>query len=89
MNKIIFILQKTRNSDGLGKQIHLKWEPKYLRIVNEDDDTEPQKLNFNRKEPAVLEGDVADLISDEEPEEKEAEQANGNKLLDMLMSSTL
>jgi len=43
--KIIFIFQKTRNSDGLGKQVHLKWLPKYLRMVNEEE----KAIVFNAK----------------------------------------
>jgi archaellum biogenesis ATPase FlaH len=83
MNKIVFILQKTRNSDGLGTQVHLKWEPKYLRIVDEDDNSKPKPLEVNLKqktEPV----ESNDLLSDE-VEERPA----GNKLMDMLMSSTL
>lgn len=40
-----FRLQKTRNSDGVGKVIILKWDYKYLRILDADED---QKLNYNR-----------------------------------------
>jgi len=50
MGKIIFILQKTRNSDGLGINVHLSWQPKYLRIVDEEADDSP--LTFNQKEEA-------------------------------------
>jgi hypothetical protein len=89
MNKIIFILQKTRNSDGLGRQIHLKWEPKYLRIVDEDDDSKPKPLEVNLRQKSndtATPVDVDNFLSDEEPPEKEV---GGNKLMDMLMSSTL
>lgn len=55
MGKIIFIFQKTRNSDGLGKQVHLKWDPKHLRILNEDDDSKP--LTFNKKEEEPIDSD--------------------------------
>jgi len=85
MGKIIFILQKTRNSDGLGTQVHLKWEPKYLRIVNEDDNSQPKKLEINLKPKTNSIDDSNDLLSDEQPEAK----ADGNKLMDMLTSCTL
>ncbi len=32
-----FKLQKTRNSDGVGKRITLKWDYKYLRILDPED----------------------------------------------------
>lgn len=56
MGKIIFIFQKTRNSDGVGTQVHLKWDSKYLRIVN-DENSPP--LTFNKKETneSILEPD--------------------------------
>ena len=84
MNKIVFILQKTRNSDGLGTQVHLKWEPKYLRIVNEDDDSKPKALEVNLKPKTEITAESNELLSDV-AEERPA----GNKLMDMLMSSTL
>ena len=83
MNKVIFILQKTRNSSGDGTQVHLKWEPKYLRIVN-DDDSQSQPLQINLK-PKAKPPDDNDLLSDETPPAK----PDGNKLLDMLINSTL
>lgn len=86
MGKIIFILQKTRNSDGLGKQIHLKWLPKYLRIVNEDDNSEPQKLEFNLKQKSEAPIGADEILSDEEPP---SNNPDGNKLMDMLTSCTL
>lgn len=36
--EIVFTFQKTRNSDGVGKTVILKWDPKYLRILNMDGD---------------------------------------------------
>lgn len=36
--KCEFKLQKTRNSDGVGKTIVLGWDYKYLRIINPEDD---------------------------------------------------
>lgn len=34
IGEIVFILLKTRNSDGVGSQIHLKWDSQFLRIRN-------------------------------------------------------
>jgi len=85
MNKIIFILQKTRNSDGLGTQVHLKWEPKYLRIVNDDDTTSSKPLQVNLKPKAESNDESNNLLSDEAPKA----EAGGNKLMDMLTNCTL
>ncbi len=57
--KIIFHLQKTRNSDGVGKQIFLKWDATRLRIVDEDDGS--GGLIFKKRSPA------ASLIDEEVP----------------------
>lgn len=73
MGKLIFILQKTRNSDGLGRQIHLKWDSKYLRFLDEDKDDGSIDIKLKPKEDKILE--------ESEP--------SGNKLNDMLMSFTL
>ncbi len=85
MNKIIFILQKTRNSDGLGTQVHLRWEPKYLRIVNEDDNNKGKPLEINLKQKDAIQDESSDLLSDEAPRA----EVGGNKLMDMLTSCTL
>lgn len=34
--EIAFILQKTRNSDGVGKSVQLKWDARHLRILDSD-----------------------------------------------------
>jgi len=84
MNKIIFILQKTRNSDGLGKQVTLKWVPKNLRIVDEDDNSIAKPLNDLRSKvdkANKLEDQTNDLLDDNKP--------TGDKLTDMLTSFTL
>jgi archaellum biogenesis ATPase FlaH len=47
LGQIVFVLLKTRNSDGVGSQIHLKWDGKYLRIRNQE------TLTFNKKEKEV------------------------------------
>lgn len=33
-SEILFFLQKTRNSDGVGKSVFLKWDPTRLRIID-------------------------------------------------------
>ncbi len=50
MGKLIFILQKTRNSDGLGRQIHLKWDAKHLRFLDEDSDDDGFVINLKEKD---------------------------------------
>jgi len=34
--EMTFVLQKTRNSDGVGNVIYLKWDSKHLRILDKD-----------------------------------------------------
>jgi archaellum biogenesis ATPase FlaH len=95
MKKIIFILQKTRNSDGLGRQIHLKWEPRYLRIVDEENDNNKPDFSFDRtktntSEECTTTNHKNDLLSDEVPkEEKEPNKPTGDKLADMLTSISI
>ncbi len=72
--EVVFILQKTRNSDGLGKQILLKWDSKTLRILDNDDD-KPKPLIFNKKDKKE-----EDII--------ENDDSSGNKLTDLLSSLT-
>jgi len=48
--EIVFVLQKTRNSDGVGKTVYLKWDGKNLRILNRDNLPNSSSLNFNRSE---------------------------------------
>ncbi len=74
MGKLIFILQKTRNSDGLGKQIHLKWDAKHLRFLDEDSNDDG---SFEIK----LKPKIDDLL--------EEDNHTGDKLNDMLTSFTL
>jgi len=76
MGKIVFILQKTRNSDGLGIQVHLRWDGKYLRIVDEDGD-EPAPLIFKKKES----NESSDIVDSDKP--------TGDKLTSMLSSFTM
>lgn len=44
IGEIVFVLLKTRNSDGVGSQIHLKWDGNFLQIRNQ------QGLNFVKKQ---------------------------------------
>lgn len=75
MGKIVFILQKTRNSDGLGTQVHLKWDGKYLRIIDEEGDAS-KPLTFNKKES----NDSSDFVDSDKP--------TGDKLTALLSSFT-
>lgn len=47
--QIAFTLQKTRNSDGVGKTVYLKWDGQHLRIVDQDEDG---KFSLKNKEIA-------------------------------------
>jgi len=63
--KMIFNVLKTRNSDGVGKQIFLKWDGNRLRVT--DEDTTGSGLIFNKRElkndnPTIEED--GDLLSD-------------------------
>lgn len=46
--EICFHFQKTRNSDGVGKTVYMKWDGKHLRIIDEKTDN-PGPLPFNKK----------------------------------------
>lgn len=46
--EIGFHLQKTRNSDGVGKTVYLKWDATHLRILDRESD--PNKLAFVKKD---------------------------------------
>jgi len=70
----MFSFQKTRNSDGDGKTVYLKWNPTFLRITNPDGKAPDGGLNFKPKSK------VAELLGEDEPK-------GGSSLLD-LMSST-
>ena len=59
---------KTRNSDGVGKIIYLKWDMKTLRILDRDEVSKDKSLDFVPKKKTGL--------LDETP--------SGNGLLDML-----
>jgi nucleoside diphosphate kinase len=57
--EIMFIFQKTRNSDGVGKIIHLKWNAKTLRIENGDGSK--SSLSFVSSNTGA--GDKEDLVN--------------------------
>lgn len=48
--QVAFTFQKTRNSDGVGKTIYLRWDGKRLRILDQDSDN-GKGLEFKKKEP--------------------------------------
>lgn len=73
--EMTYQLQKTRNSDGCGQAVHLKWDHKYLRILDQDGNG-AGGLKFNKRSDKR----GIDSIIDDKP-------TDGNGLLD-LMSST-
>ena len=75
MGKVIFVFQKTRNSDGVGTQVHLKWDATHLRIVDEEDG-DPAPLTFKKKE------------SDESTNIVDSDKPTGDKLTSLLNSFT-
>jgi replicative DNA helicase len=75
-NEIAFCLQKTRNSDGVGKTIYLTWDAKYMRIRDRGSNT-PNPLPFKKKDKYTLGSDS--VLSDV--------SGGGDELMD-LMSST-
>ena len=72
--EIAFVFQKTRNSDGVGNTVYLKWDPKTLRILDQTDGS--KGLSFNKRST----GDLKDKILD-------TPSGDGSGLLD-LMSGT-
>ena len=65
-----FLFQKTRNSDGVGKRIGLKWDHKYLRILNTDDKNRlffRQEKNglteFNQPPEHTSNGSLEDIVA--------------------------
>lgn len=48
--EIAFMMQKTRNSDGAGNNVYLKWDKKRLRIVDREDDHGPFKKKNEKDE---------------------------------------
>jgi replicative DNA helicase len=64
-----FVFQKTRNSDGVGNTVHLKWDPVHLRILNQNDSSS-SALKFNSKK---TNSDILDIPS-----------GSGQSLLDLM-----
>lgn len=73
--EIAFVFQKTRNSDGVGNTVYLKWDTKTLRILDQTDST--RGLTFNKKSSG---DNLKDSILD-------TPSGDGGSLLD-LMSGT-
>lgn len=69
--QIAFTMQKTRNSDGVGKTVYLKWDGKHLRILDQDNDNNGGGLRLKKK-------DTSDII--DTPSE------GGNNLLSLMSS---
>jgi len=68
--EISFVFQKTRNSDGVGNTVHLKWDPKTLRILDQDGGN---GLTFNKKPAKQLSDTMLDAPS-----------GDGQSLLDLM-----
>jgi len=68
-----FTFQKTRNSDGVGQTVYMKWIGSHLRIVDEDDRGTPNKLEFKKKD------DKSDFVDS-------SSTNGGNSLLDLMSS---
>lgn len=47
--EMIWNLQKTRNSSGVGNQVYLKWDAQHLRILDQDELQRPSGLTLNTK----------------------------------------
>lgn len=72
-NEILFIFEKTRNSDGVGKKVYLRWDQKTLVISDKTD--QKSALNFVKREKPIADkkmisntpsGDgLMDLFSDD------------------------
>lgn len=75
--EIMFSLQKTRNSDGVGKNVFLKWDSRTLRITDGDGSAGGTKtaLSFVSKKDKAPKNDIIDTPT-------------GGGLLDLLSSTT-
>jgi len=69
--EIAFVFQKTRNSDGVGNTVYLKWDPKTLRILDQTDGS--KGLDFKKRSS----GDLKDSILD-------TPSGDGKGLLDLM-----
>ena len=50
--EMIWFLQKTRNSNGVGNQVYLKWVAERLRIVDQHEQEQPKGLLLNKRSDA-------------------------------------
>lgn len=71
--QIAFTLLKTRNSDGVGKTVYLKWDGKRLRILDQDE--KGSGLNFKKREKVEKVEEVFETPGE-----------GGNRLLDLMSS---
>lgn len=67
--ELCFHLQKTRNSDGVGKTVYLTWDAKHL-MIRDRQNSEPTGFTFNKKKdkPSILGetpsgGDLTELMT--------------------------
>jgi hypothetical protein len=67
--QIAFTMQKTRNSDGEGKTVYLRWDNKHLRILDQNGNDSDGGLHFKKRQPSE---------SDESPKK------GGTNLLDLM-----
>lgn len=48
--EMLFNFQKTRNSDGVGKSLYMKWNSTHLRVLDGDGSGPPSGLTFNKRD---------------------------------------
>ncbi len=70
--EIAFVFQKTRNSDGVGNTVHLKWDPKTLRIT--DQNSARKGLEFKKNPNKDLPTNIS--------------SGNGSSLLDLMSGNS-
>jgi len=51
--EMIFNFQKTRNSDGVGKTLYMKWDGSHLRILDSSGIETTPGLTFNKKDDSM------------------------------------
>ena len=51
--EMIFNFQKTRNSDGVGKTLYMKWDGAFLRILDSGGIEQTPGLTFNKKDESM------------------------------------
>lgn len=72
--QVAFTMQKTRNSDGVGETVYLRWDGKFLRIIDQEEDSGGLQLKKKEKKDELL-GELEDPTSN-----------NGRGLLDLMSS---